>query len=292
MPCTLPRACISLLPPPFLPSTLLHTLPHYTTTFLLLLLFFFRTTARISLGPVPSKSLGSRASLLPSSAPIASTLLPPPAAAASAAAPLREGGGLEEEGGAPPSASAAPSVSGSGSGAAAAAGGALHPTISLANIELDLGDSTAISLGDSNAMDVAAADPELAASMEAALGALAAQVKEMQRRLAATKAAARMSVAVGEGGSSGSGSGSSSSSSSSSFIVHPVQDSMVEDDPWGVSSGSGSGEGASAAVLQPLSQPAAAPVLPNSAVKRGVGPRVARTVARVPGPSKTAGLDK
>ena len=53
---------------------------------------------------------------------------------------------------------------------------------------------SAINIGDVDAMETAisdaAANPEIAASVEAALGALATQVKEMQARLASMKAQA------------------------------------------------------------------------------------------------------
>ena len=164
---------------------------------------------------------------------------------------------------------------------------------SMGNIELSLGDSsitTTIALGDVQAMDEVALDPELAASMEAALGALAAQVLEMQRRLAATKATTAAITAA----AAATATGAAPSAGASAGEGVGVASVEGEDDPWAlkeaVLASSSVGEG----VLCPLplqrNLPSSSLALPNSAVKRGgVGPRVPRTVSRAHAhPSRTS----
>ena len=78
----------------------------------------------------------------------------------------------------------------------------LAPNTSIpAHIELSVLDGTTISLENPEALvDAAANNPEIAASVEASLAALAAQVRDMQARLALVKAAgAATSVGAGVG---------------------------------------------------------------------------------------------
>ena len=92
--------------------------------------------------------------------------------------------------------SLAPGGAGAGAGASIGAGAGIEASLVPATvIELAVGDgSTAINLGDADAVETAiadaASDPALAASVEAALGALASQVRDMQARLLAMKSAA------------------------------------------------------------------------------------------------------
>ena len=166
------------------------------------------------------------------------------------------------------------------------------PPAPIANIELALGGngSTSISLGDMSSMDAAAADaaadPHLAASMEAALGALAAQVRDMQERLAATKAAvagAGAGVRGGAGASAGAGAAGAAAAAAAASAgagagagaglaggMH-VEGEAAGSDPWALP----------AAVAAAAMPPPPAPALqPYSAQKARVGPRTARTMAR------------
>jgi hypothetical protein len=86
----------------------------------------------------------------------------------------------------------------------------LAPNTSIpAHIELSVLDGTTISLENPEALvDAAANNPEIAASVEASLAALAAQVRDMQARLALVKAAGA-ATSVGAGAGVGMGAGAS-----------------------------------------------------------------------------------
>jgi hypothetical protein len=139
-----------------------------------------------------------------------------------------------------------------GGGAPAPAAAAAAAPSALASIQLAVGESS-ITLDD--ASDAAMADPAMAASVEVALSALAAQVAQMQARLAATRA---LGAAAGGGAPA------------------PAPAPAPEPSPF--------------AFAEPPPRPLGSlPALPNSAVKASVGPRMPRTILRHAGVSRTSG---
>lgn len=138
-----------------------------------------------------------------------------------------------------------------GGGGAAAATAAPGP---LASIQLAVGEAS-INLDDTS--DAAMSDPAMAAAMEAALSALAAQVAQIQARLAAGKAT---------GGGGGGGGGGAAA----------APPPAPEPSPF-------------AFAEPPLRPLGSMPALPNSAVKAGAAPRMPRTVLRHAGASRTSG---
>jgi len=133
------------------------------------------------------------------------------------------------------------------------------PQIQLSAIVADSSSSssskTVLSLENTEAMvDAAASDPSIAASVEASLAALAAQVRDMQARLALVKAAG--------GGASASGSAAPAAPAGPSDAAAPLR-----------------------AVAQPVPS-----IAPSSAIKSaaGVGPKPSRIAHKSGALAKTA----